>query len=176
MRRQPLGPGVPEVPFADHPGRAASALEQLGERDFALRQVQRIRLWRVRGRIERQAAAERIAARHQRRASRRAEGHRRIEVRELRSFRRHAVEVRSLEFRMAVAREVTIAEVIGEDEDDVRLRRGGGLAAKQCQERHEGEGSFHRHGFPVWEQRKDHRCGIHRLLTCMISSARRAAL
>ena len=66
------------------------------------------------------AAAKRIAARHQRRPRRGAERRRAVELRQPRPFGRHAVEVRRFELRMAVAAEVAVAEVVGQDEDDVR--------------------------------------------------------
>jgi len=40
MCREPLRPGVAEVPFADHAGGVAGALEELGEGDFAFGQVE----------------------------------------------------------------------------------------------------------------------------------------
>ena len=70
--------------------------------------------------IGRHAAAKRIAARHQRGAGRGAERRRRVELRQPRAFGRHAVEIRRLELRVAEAAEIAVAEVVGQDDDDIR--------------------------------------------------------
>ena len=47
-------------------------------------------------------------------------------------FGRHAVEMRRANAGMAVATQIAIAEVVGEDDDDVGLVRGGRLGRGQC--------------------------------------------
>jgi hypothetical protein len=57
-------------------------------------------------------------------------------MRELRALLRHAVEVGRLELRMPVAGEVAMAEIIGEDEDDIGTGSGGN--ERRGAENHEG--------------------------------------
>src|SRR5688572_30742346 len=84
-------------------------------------------------------AANRITAGEQRRPARCANFRGAIEVRETHSFGGHAVKIGSADGWVTVAAQITVAEVVGEDDDDVRLllvsgvdsRRGGNDASYQ---------------------------------------------
>ncbi|MDX2151639.1 MAG: hypothetical protein SFV54_12955 [Bryobacteraceae bacterium] len=75
-----------------------------------------------------------VEAGHQAAAGRRADGAAGVGLGEAHAFGGHAVEVRGLNVSLAVAADVSPGEVIGEDEDDIRL--GAGL----CRERSGGYG------------------------------------
>ena len=127
LGRQPCGFGVTEVPFADHAGRVAGALEELGEGDFGFRQVEIVfgTALAVGGWVFRHAAAERIAARHQRRARGSAIRRGAIELGETCTRRGETVNVGGLESWMAVTAEITVTEIVGKDDDDVGSVSGG---------------------------------------------------
>ena len=59
---------------------------------------------------------------HHRRATRRTHGIQHIELLKVRALAGELVEVRRLQPRMPVTRQIPPAPVIGEDEDDVRTR------------------------------------------------------
>ena len=64
-----------------------------------------------------------VLAGHQAAARRGADGAAGVELRELHPLGRHAVDVRRLDLLLAVAAEFAVAEVVGDDEHDVRPRR-----------------------------------------------------
>ena len=119
LRRQVLRQ-VAEVPLADAGGGVALGLESLGQRDLVGRQpaggVGEQHAARCRWHMP---AADRQPAGEQRRPARRADLGRRVELREPHALGGHAVEVRRADGRVAVAAEVAVAEVVGEDDDDV---------------------------------------------------------
>ena len=106
------------MPLADAGGRIALLLEGLRDGDLAGRQAVVVHAI-VRGRIAHNAMPEWIAAGENRRSRRRAIGHRHVEVGEARSLRRHAVQMRGLERRVAVGGEVAVTEIVGKDEHEV---------------------------------------------------------
>ena len=126
--------GVAEVPLADHRRLVADVLQRLRQRALVGRQAvgvagedhQRL-----------QAVAHRIAAGHQRRARRRADGLA-VERLEPHAALGQRVDVRRLDLAAAIA-EVGVAEVVGEDDDDVRptgllrLRRDGARSRRRRQ-------------------------------------------
>ena len=104
----------------------------------------------VRVAIRQHSRAENVAPRETRRARRPA--HRiRVAIFKARPALCECVNVRRFE-SAAVTTDVPQPDVVGEDEDDVRLRcafRGGGLAAKEREERKD-EKRFGIHGFAVF--------------------------
>ena len=66
-----------------------------------------------------------VQARHERAARRGAYGAAGVEVGEAHAFRGQPVQIGRLDLRLAVASQVPIAEVIGENEDDARFAHGG---------------------------------------------------
>ncbi len=67
--------------------------------------------------------AEMLAG-QQRAAAGRADRATAIEVREPHSFGRHAVKVRRLDLPLPVATQIAITEIVGEDQNDVRIASG----------------------------------------------------
>ncbi len=65
-----------------------------------------------------------IASRHQRGTGRRADARRGVEIGQAQAFGSHPVQVGRLNVTGAIAGEVGVAQIIGEDQDDVGL--GGG--------------------------------------------------
>ena len=112
---------VAQVPFAEACGGVAAARYQLRERDFprdeALRQARRHRL--------QCAGTYRMAPRHQRRARRHAVGFH-VEVEASQPFFRQRVDARrgrSAQRAATVTAELTPAEIVGEDQNDIRRLR-----------------------------------------------------
>jgi len=135
LLRPILEVGVAEVPFADDRRLVARVLEAL--RHEELRRIEAV-VGRAGDDDGLQAVAEWIAARHQRRARRRAHGLH-IELRELRAFRSELVEVRRLDVRSAIKAHILPAEIIGDDVDDVRFFILGVQRGHQQRERSEEE-------------------------------------
>ena len=130
-----------EMPLAAMAGRVARALEQSRQGDFTRAQVRDTAL----GEPRVDAVAKRRAAREQGRARRTAHGAGGVALREPHALVRERVEVRCLDDGMAVAGEVAIAEVVGEEEDEVRLRRERKTGNEERREKgkREEEGVFH---------------------------------
>ena len=108
-----------EVPLARQVGLVAPALEQRRERDLAWPELD--------GRAFRDPALDagpegRAAGEHGR-PRRRAERRGRVVGREAHPFAREAIEGGRLEGVVAVAAEIAVAEVVGDDEQDVRRPR-----------------------------------------------------
>ena len=79
-----------------------------------------------------------VLASHQRAARGRAHGAAGVELREARAFPRHAVQPGRAELRLAVRAHVSVAEVVGQDEDDVgpaRRSRGAPPAPRHVRRR-----------------------------------------
>src|SRR5262245_46670505 len=106
---------MPQVPFADDGGDVAQALEDVGDRDLAGADDG----W-VRGE-EHGLDADALVMPAGEEGGTRAGADRAAGVKagEANAFLRHAVDVRRLEPRGAVAANVGVAEVVREDEDDV---------------------------------------------------------
>ena len=118
---------VPEVPLPNAGGGVATFLQDLSQGDLVGVQPSR-------GRWEEDAGeshAHRVAAGHECRAGRAADGGRCVVVGEPGALGGEPVDVRCLDLlearalvRGPIAPDVVVAEVIGEDDDDVRLLRG----------------------------------------------------
>ena len=135
-----------EMPLSDQRRRVALLLQKVGDRHFVLVDPD-IVVWKEHAL---QADALRVAPRHQRRARRRADGGRGVEVGELHPLRRELVDVRRLDLGRAVAREIVIADVVTDDVNDVdrlirRENAGGQQAARQsnhCEDEGPNHGPF----------------------------------
>ena len=112
---------VAQVPFADHAGGITGLPKQLGERDFAMsgNPSSAVLAAEIGSGVRRQTATKRIASRHQRRPRRCAKWCRRVELSEPRTFGGHSVQIWSFEFRMAIARQVAVTEVVSKDNNDI---------------------------------------------------------
>ena len=122
------------MPLADHAGRIAGAVQDLGQGHFTGRQCDRVGHRAGFGiGIGRQAAAERVAPGQEGSAGRCAKRHRRVELRHPHAFRRHPVEVRGLEPGVTVTAEIAKAEIVGKDDDNVGPRGRGGSIDRACQ-------------------------------------------
>ncbi|OHB72155.1 MAG: hypothetical protein A2V70_20800 [Planctomycetes bacterium RBG_13_63_9] len=112
--------GLAQTPFADDARGVAGLLEQLGH-GHVLRPQRHPGV----------AADQRVTGvqpRHQAASRGRTDRAAGIAVRKPHTLLGHAIEVRRPDHLLAVAAEVAIAEIVGQDEDDVRRigRRGGG--------------------------------------------------
>src|SRR6185503_2618089 len=110
--------------------------ESLGERELGGREPHVV-LPLVGGRVAGDAGAEGITAGQERRARGSADGRGAAEAGEARALCRHAVEVRGLPILLAVRAQVAPAEVVGEDQHDVRRALGGGQEAGEASRRQE---------------------------------------
>ena len=112
-----------EVPLAHHAGRVALLLHHLRERQLALVEAE------LEPRLHRPLDADAIGITtgQERRARRRADRLRDVEIREAHALAREPVEVRRRETLRPIDADIGVTEVIGQDEDDVRrpFRRGG---------------------------------------------------
>ena len=124
-------PRAAEMPFAKQPRRIARALQQLRDRPFLQRQLAldarlpELLRWRVcAARQEvRDVQSRRAFPRHQRRPRRRANRLRRVGIRKAHAFLREAVEIRRAMILAAVAAQIIHAEVIRENEHNIRFVR-----------------------------------------------------
>ena len=122
---------VSQVPLADDPGGIAPRLHQFGDRDLVERQPLRGVGREHTGRSPTSGAVR--AAPHgqppgqQRGAAGRAHGLD-VEIRPLLPLSGHCVQTRRPDVRAAERAEVAVAEIVGEDDDDVR--ESGRLGAK----------------------------------------------
>ena len=105
----------PEPVFADAGGHVARALQELRHREIRIRHKARP--------IPADAAVPRMQSREQHAPRRRTHRAARIMPREFHPFRRHAIKIRRGEHLLPIAPEITVARVIHEDVDDVRLCR-----------------------------------------------------
>ena len=135
-----------EVPLADDGRRVAGLLQGLRQRALLQRQA----VLRPRpDHADLQPVPHRIAARHQG-GPRRGADRLHVELLEPRARRRELVEVRRLDLLAAVEADVGIAQVVGQDEDDVRfaLLRTGRIEKGRCDEQGQDEAAHH-HGPPA---------------------------
>ena len=116
---------VAEVPFAEAGGGVAVLLQELGHRLLAGMDAacgDGLQNGRADG-ADVQANAAWVATGHQGRATRCADSAGRVEAGELAPLRRHAIEVWCAMLRLRIeARDVPVAEVVAEDDDDIRTR------------------------------------------------------
>jgi hypothetical protein len=111
-----------EVPFAHVAGGITLGAEELGEGDLARAQVHLAALRDPRE----HAVPVRSAAGEDGRARRAADGARRVALGEACALAGEGVEVGGLDHRVPVDAEVAPAEVVGEEDHDVRRARGRG--------------------------------------------------
>ncbi len=103
------------VPFADEAGCVARTFQEFGYRQLAQgKTVESPRLERVD-----HSGAMRIAARHQRRARGRANGRRRIMLRQTDAVIDEVIERRRSRGAVVEASEVAVTHVVGDNQDDV---------------------------------------------------------
>ena len=125
--RSALGLGVGEMPLAEVGGAVAGLLEEAGQRGRVrvepVGHASGVVLGRRREMLV-DGVPGRVTPGHQGRAAGRADGVEHVELEEVRALSGEPVDVGGLQPRMAVAREVAPAPVVGEDDDDVRLFRG----------------------------------------------------
>ena len=128
-----------EVPLADERGRVVG-LQGFGDGDFGQWKSVFIGLADD---VFCEARADWVAACEQAGAGGGADAGGRVELCELRAFRRHAIEVRRADGACAIDAEVAIAKIIGEDDDDVGLARGDAAELRRGAggERRESDGA-----------------------------------
>ena len=80
------------------------------------------------------AATDWVASRENRGTARGADFGRDVELGEAGAFGGHLVEVRGANDRMSVATQVTVTQVIGEDDDDIGLGRGRDREGKRAED------------------------------------------
>ncbi|MNO70235.1 hypothetical protein D3C76_611100 [compost metagenome] len=129
-----------QVPFADHEGAVAALFQQFGDRIGTLVQITLVpRLAPLKGlqgfRHGTEAGEVVVGAGHQHRARNRT-GRRGVQVGELQAIPGQLIQGGRIDFA-AVAAQVGITQVIGDDQQDIGLCRVGagrhGQAAAQCQ-------------------------------------------
>ena len=125
-----------EMPFAGVTGAVAGAFEERGDGDFVRAEADA----GARGNPVADAGTVGVAAGHETGAGRRADGEGRVAVGELDAVGGEAVEVGGLNRRVGEAREVAVAEVVAEEDDDVGTRgRGGGAEGERGEQQDGGE-------------------------------------
>ena len=126
--RVALRAGKAESPFAERAGAVAVAAQQLGDR--LLRLGDGPLAFRFHFAVVAYEGVPGMFAGDEHAARRRADGVAAVVAREAHALRGQAVEVWRLDFFLPVAAQLRVAEVVGEDEDDVRPGRLGlgGLA------------------------------------------------
>src|SRR5262245_16800749 len=122
------------MPLADDAGAVPTRLQQLGDRDLIRRETLRrvvAKYFRCgAARLAVHPAPDREAAGEQRRSTRRADWLN-VEVGPLLALGGHRVETRRPDVRTAERSEVAVAEIVGEDDDDVRRWRCGRLRMRR---------------------------------------------
>ena len=124
-----------KMPFADEGGRIPLVLQELRQRTSGRREADIEASGRRGGvclerTLEPQALL--VAARDQRRPRGRAHRRVRVELCQPDAFAREPIEIGCLDVRRAVAAQIAIPEVVGDDEHDVRpLLRGGPLGQRR---------------------------------------------
>src|SRR5262245_25547510 len=124
------------MPFADEARAVARLLEERGKGWMARRQPDAFRRCGVDRLLEAHLEAHLIASGDQSSARWGAIGGIRIALRELEAFDRQTVHVRRRIVALTVAAHIRIAEIVREDEHDVRLGglcKAGAAEAGQCQ-------------------------------------------
>ena len=140
MHRVALRAGKAESPFAESAGAVAVAAEQLGDR--LLRLGDGPLAFRFHFTVVPDKGVAGVLAGHEHAARRRADGVAAVVAREAHALRGQAVEVGCLDFFLPVAAQLRVAQVVGEDEDDVRLGRLGLCGLGQAQQNDRGQGQL----------------------------------
>ena len=122
-----------EVPLAENRSRVTAVFEDLREEFFLGVKTGGARV--VEGATHADAVG--VATRHECGARGGADGLGHVETGEARALSGEAIDVRRLDILGSVAAEVAVAEVIGEDENNVWWRRGG-RGGEQCGGRSDG--------------------------------------
>ena len=146
-----------QVPFAHHGGAVALRLERFGERDLLRRQAGLA----VGTEHVAHPRADGVAAREEGCAGGGAGRGGRVELGEAHAFGGHLVEVRRANRRVAVARQVAVAEIVGEEDDEVGAagrfsgagHPGRGGAGSDEDQRHQKEEAAQGSGRP-WHQHR----------------------
>src|SRR5687767_12441563 len=112
-----------EMPFADTGCGVTCGLKRLGQRDFVVLNA----TGGARTEHACKSGSYRQPAGQQRRAAWRTNRSRGVELGEPHPFPRHAVEIRRADDRMSVAAQIAPAQIVREDDDDIRPR---GLGAR----------------------------------------------
>ncbi len=160
-RREKLG-RVAEVPFSDNGGAVAALAEQCADGGLGGGEADA----RVGHERARDADALGVATGEQRGAARAAQRRRRVVARETHALGGEAVEVGREDFGRAVAAEVVVAEIVGDDVDDVGRAIGaeGGSDREQRAGERAGDGRGQVQGVRG-EPTATRRCGAGRLPT-----------
>src|ERR1051325_10441607 len=117
------------MPLAAQRRGIACRLQRIGNRFLLSRQAEMFRAGRD-GVFE-SADALLVSPRHKAAACGRADGSVRVKIGEPHALLREPVNVRRLDVRRAIATHVTVAQVISEDEQNVRPSLRSGAKAKQ---------------------------------------------
>ena len=125
LQRAAFGCWAAKAPFAERAAEIASIVESPDKRFRAGRN--RILAFLANRAVVANESVPRMQTRHQDAARRRADSIAAVVPRETHPFRCESVDVRRANFRRAVATEVSITEIVGENEDNVwRARHLGG--------------------------------------------------
>ncbi len=111
-----------QMPLADERRAVAGPLQQRRQCGMFRRQADR-RVRRGQRLLESKRQPVLIPARDQRQPRRRADRGVRIRLQKAHAVAGDAIDVRRLQIGTAVARDVGVSEIVGHDEDDIRLRR-----------------------------------------------------
>ena len=113
---------VAETPLANQRGRVTGFLQQA--RHGCVLQAERLRERVDVACVTAHAGVPGVQAGHQHAAAGSADGRAGVELGEAHSFRGHAIEMRGLNQLLPVAAQISVTQVIREDEDDVGLPVG----------------------------------------------------
>jgi len=112
---KPARSGIAESPLAHEGGAIAGLAKKIGHREIAIAQ------WDAR--VAADPAMSSVIAGHQRAARRRAHRASGVGLREAQTARGQGVDVGSADALLAVTTKVAVAEIVGQDENDVWFRR-----------------------------------------------------
>ena len=129
LERTARGVEAAHAPLAEGAGRVARRLQRRGQRGDAGRQGELFLIPHVPVVARRRAA--RVAAGHEHRAGGRAYGVAAVVAGEDHPFAGEAIHVRRADDLLAVVADFAVAEVVGQDEDDVRSGLGEEAGAEQ---------------------------------------------
>ncbi len=132
------GARLAQAPLAEEGRRVARVLEEVGERALAL--AQGLDREGPAAGVAPHAGVAGVAPGHEHGARGRADRRAGVEVGEAQALGGQPVEVRRANELLAVGADVAVAEVVGEDEDDVRPRRGSREHRRGRQDGRQGRG------------------------------------
>ena len=110
-----------EAPLADHAGDVTEVAQKAGDGDGPFRDRQLAVGFRLA--VVADVGVSRMQPGHEDAARRSADGIAGVMLGEAQPLRRHLVEARRANFLLPVAAELGVTEIVGHDEDDVRLAR-----------------------------------------------------